>query len=69
MMVESGDHRFVAVGAVNGTVLVLDAISGAQLAAVQSDGTPVERLAFDADALSIVWRGGRIERVAITSAT
>jgi serine/threonine protein kinase len=67
LMVESGDHRFVAVGAVNGTVLLLDAISGAQLAAVQSDGTPVERLAFDAD--SIVWRGGRRERITITSAT
>jgi serine/threonine-protein kinase len=69
IVAESDDHRFLAVGVVNGTVLLLDAISGAQLASVQGDGTPLERLAFDADGLSIVWRGGRVERVATASAT
>ena len=69
LVVDSGDHRLVAVGFVTGTVLVFDAISGAQLAAVRGDGTPIERLAFDVDALSISWRDGRVERVAIASAS
>src|SRR5262249_31214944 len=67
LVVESHSHRLIAVGFVNGTVILLDAITGAHLAAVQGDGTPIERLAFDIDALSIGWRGGRVERVAIAS--
>jgi serine/threonine protein kinase len=69
LVIHSDDHRLMAIGFVNGTVMLLDAISGAHLAAVQGDGTPIERLVFDSDALSIGWRDGRIERVAIASPT
>ena len=69
MVAESDDHRLIALGFLNGAVALFDATSGAQLARVQGDGTPIERLAFDAGALAILWRGGRLERVAITSAT
>ena len=63
LMVESGDHRSIAVGLVSGTVLVLDAISGAQLTVIQGDGTGLERLAFDAEGqLAIAWASGRLTR-------
>jgi eukaryotic-like serine/threonine-protein kinase len=67
LVVERDDHRLMAIGFVNGTVILLDALSGAQLAIAHGDGSPIERLAFDVDALSIAWRGGRVERVAIAS--
>ena len=66
LMAESGDHRFVAVGLVSGTVLVLDSHSGTQLTVVQGDGTRLERLAFDTEGrLAVGWAGGRVDRIAI----
>jgi hypothetical protein len=63
---ESADRRFVALGLAGGAVVVLDSTTGAQLAAIPGDGTPVSQLAFDADGrLAIVRSGGGIERVAV----
>ena len=61
----SDDHRLIAIGVLNGTVLLLDATSGAQVASVPGDGTAIERLAFEAGALAIVYRGGRVDRIAL----
>ena len=63
---ESIDRRFVALGLVRGAVVVLDSTTGDQLAAVRGDGTPILRLAFEADGrLAISKADGRIERVAV----
>ena len=65
-MAESGDHRFVAVGLVSGTVLVLDSQSGTQLTVVQGDGTRLERLGFDTEGrLAVGWASGRVDRIEI----
>jgi hypothetical protein len=59
-----GDGRFVAVGLVNGTVVVLDPANGSPLVTISGDGTPLEGLAFDTDGrLAIVRTGGRAERI------
>ena len=68
LVAESGDHRLIALGFLNGTVLLLDATSGAQLAGVPGDGTPIERFAFEADTLAIV-RGGRVDRVTLAKSS
>jgi serine/threonine protein kinase len=66
IVAESADRRFVALGLAGGAVVVLDSTTGAQLAAIPGDGTPVSQLAFDADGrLAIVRSGGGIERVAV----
>jgi serine/threonine protein kinase len=66
LMAESGDHRFVAVGLVSGTVLVLDSSSGTQLTVIQGDGTRIERLAFDTEGrLAVCWASGRVDRIEI----
>jgi hypothetical protein len=63
---ESLDRRFVALSLVSGAVIVLDSTTGAQLAAVHGDGTPIRRLAFDADGRLVIGRaGGRVEHVAV----
>ena len=61
---ESDDHQLIALGFLDGSVVLLDATSGTQLARVPGDGTPIERFAFEADALAIV-RGGRVDRVTL----
>jgi serine/threonine protein kinase len=67
LVAESGNRRLVAVGLVNGTVIVLDSTSGAQLAIVHGDGTRLERLVFKADGrLSVVWAGGRADIIAVS---
>jgi serine/threonine protein kinase len=66
LMAESGDHRFVAVGLVSGTVLVLDSSSGTQLTVIQGDGTRLERLVFDTEGrLTMGWASGRVDRIEI----
>jgi len=66
LVVERDDRRCIALAFHSGLVLVLDSSSGAQLAAAAGDGALPEPLAFDRDgSLSIVRRGGRIERVAV----
>ena len=66
LMAESDDHRFVAVGLVSGTVLVLDSSSGTQLTVIQGDGTRLERLAFDTEGrLAMGWASGRVDRIEI----
>jgi eukaryotic-like serine/threonine-protein kinase len=64
LVAESDDVRLVALGFLDGTVVLLDASSGAQLARVPGDGTPIERFAFETDTLAIV-RGGRVDRVTL----
>ena len=65
IVAESVDRRFVALSLVGGAVIVLDSTTGAQLTAVRGDGTPIHRLAFDADGRLVIGRaGGRVERVA-----
>jgi non-specific serine/threonine protein kinase/serine/threonine-protein kinase len=62
--------RFVAIGAINGTVVILDAVSGAQLAVIPGDGTPLERLAFDDDGrLAIGRANGRVDLIGISPMT
>lgn len=64
LVVESPDGRSVALGLPTGTVVVLDSTSGSQLAAIQGDGTRLERLAFDADGrLTIGWTSGRVDLI------
>jgi non-specific serine/threonine protein kinase/serine/threonine-protein kinase len=66
IVAESLDRRFVALSLVSGAVIVLDSTTGAQLAAVHGDGTPIRRLAFDADGRLVIGRaGGRVEHVAV----
>jgi tRNA A-37 threonylcarbamoyl transferase component Bud32 len=66
IVAESIDRRFVALSLVSGAVIVLDSTTGAQLAAVHGDGTPIRRLAFDADGRLVIGRaGGRVEHVAV----
>jgi hypothetical protein len=65
IVAESVDRRFVALSLMSGAVIVLDSTTGAQLAAVDGDGTPIQRLAFDADGRLVIGRaGGRVEHVA-----
>ncbi|HKE82122.1 MAG TPA: serine/threonine-protein kinase [Vicinamibacterales bacterium] len=62
----SVDLRLIALVLVGGAVIVLDASTGMQLAAIPGDGTPIERLSFDADGrLEIRRTGSTIERVPI----
>ena len=66
ILAESADRRFVALSLAGGAVIVLNSTTGAQLATVRGDGTPVLRLAFDADgSLTIAKTGGRVERVSV----
>ena len=66
VIAESVDRRLLAIAFGAGTVLVLDAMTGTQLAHVAGDGSPVERLTFDANSrLTIARFGGRVENVAI----
>jgi len=66
IVAESIDRRFVALSLVSGAVIVLDSSTGAQLAAISGDGTPIQRLAFDADGRLVIGRaGGRAEHVAV----
>ncbi|HEY1306997.1 MAG TPA: serine/threonine-protein kinase [Vicinamibacterales bacterium] len=61
---QSVDLRLIALALVGGAVIVLDATTGAQFAAIPGDGTPIERLSFDVDGhLEIGRTGSRIERV------
>ena len=67
LIAESADHRSVALGLANGTVIVLDAMSGTQLRVVEGDGSPLERLAFHIDGrLSIAWSSGRDDLIGVT---
>jgi len=64
---ESGDRRLVAIAFTGGAVAVHDSTTGLQLAIVEGDGTSIDRLAFDGDrTLAIEYRGGRVERVAVS---
>jgi serine/threonine protein kinase len=66
ILAESADRRFVALSLVGGGVVVLDSSTGAQLAAIRGDGTPIVRLAFDADGRLVIGRGdGRVDHVAV----
>ena len=66
IVAQSIDRRFVALSLTGGSVVVLDSSTGAQLASVNSDGTPVLRLSFDVDGQLVIGRaGGRVERVAV----
>jgi serine/threonine protein kinase len=66
IVAESADRRFVALSLVGGAVVVLDSTTGAQLAAIRGDGTPIRRLAFDADGRLVIGRsGGRVDHVAV----
>jgi serine/threonine protein kinase len=67
LVAESADHRSVALGLANGTVIVLDAVSGTQLRVVEGDGSPLERLAFHIDGrLAIAWSSGRDDLIGIS---
>jgi hypothetical protein len=47
-------------------VIVLDSMSGAQLAVVKGQGTPLERLAFDTQGqLTIRWTSGRVDLIGL----
>jgi hypothetical protein len=62
--------RFVAIGLISGTVVVLDAASGAQLAVIPGDGTALERLAFHDDGRLVIDRAnGRVDLVEISEVT
>jgi tRNA A-37 threonylcarbamoyl transferase component Bud32 len=66
IMAESVDRRFVALSLIGGAVVVLDSTTGAQLAAIDGDGTPIRHLVFDAEGGLIIGRAGRrVERVAV----
>jgi non-specific serine/threonine protein kinase/serine/threonine-protein kinase len=63
---QSVDRRLIALALVGGSVIVLDGTTGAQLAAIAGDGTPIERLSFDVDGRLEIRKTGRgIERVAV----
>jgi len=66
IVAESADRRLVALSLMGGGVLVLDSTTGAQLAAIAGDGTPIQRLAFDVDGRLVIARNsGRVEHVAV----
>jgi serine/threonine protein kinase len=68
IVAQSIDRRFVALSLTGGSVVVLDSSTGAQLASIDGNGTPVLRLSFDADGQLVIGRaGGGIERVALAS--
>jgi len=57
---ESRDRGVVAIGLVTGTIVLLESGTGAHLATIPGDGTPLERLGFEADGrLSVGQAGGR----------
>ena len=56
---ESPDGRFVAIGLVNGTLVILESTTGARVAVIPGDGTPIERLAFEQEGHLVVERAGR----------
>ena len=69
IVAQSIDRRLVALSLTGGSVVVLDASTGAPLASVNGDGTPVLRLSFDADGHLVIGRaGGRVERIAVAPA-
>jgi serine/threonine protein kinase len=66
ILAESADRRFVAISLVGGGVVVLDSATGAQLAVIRGDGTPVGHLTFEADGRLVIGRsGGRVEYIAV----
>ena len=65
MIADSADGRYVAVGLHTGTVVVLDACTGRPLAEFPTDGSPLERLTFEADGSLIIGRTAGSQRVAL----
>jgi eukaryotic-like serine/threonine-protein kinase len=66
LVAESADRRFVALSLMDGAVIVLDSTTGAQLAVIPGDGTPIHRLLFEVDGRLVIGRvSGRVERVAV----
>ena len=67
LLAEGGDQPIVAIGLVNGTVVILDSTSGVQQAAIPGDGTPLTHLGFDTEGrLSISWASGRTRVLGVT---
>jgi tRNA A-37 threonylcarbamoyl transferase component Bud32 len=70
VVAESADRRFVALSLLGGAIVVLDSTTGAQVAAVRGDGTPVRRLAFESDGRLVIGRGdGRVEHVPVLASS
>jgi serine/threonine protein kinase len=65
---ESADRRLVAVGLINGTVVILDAATGARTAAMAGNGA-ITRLAFEDDGrLAIERADGRVDVIDVAAA-
>jgi hypothetical protein len=62
LMAESVDGRFVALGLLTGKVVVLDSTTGSLVAESPADGSPLERLTFDADGALTIGRVSGVQR-------
>jgi hypothetical protein len=59
---ESSNGRLVAIGLINGTVVILDAATGARIAAMAGNDTAITRLVFEDDGrLAIERADGRVD--------
>jgi hypothetical protein len=63
LMIESADGRFVALGLLTGKVVVLDSTTGSLLVESPADGSPLERLAFDADGVLTIGRVSGVQQL------
>ena len=65
---ESSDGRLVAIGLINGTLVILDAATGARIAVIAGNGTAIARLAFeDEGRLAIERADGRVDLIDIAA--
>jgi hypothetical protein len=65
---ESRDGRLVAIGLINGTVVILEAATGARIAAMAGSGMAIARLAFEDDGrLAIERADGRVDLIDIAA--
>lgn len=64
LIAESADRKYVAVGLLNGTVVILDPSTGHTLAYHPGDGCPLERLSFEAEGSLSIGRASGLQRIA-----
>ena len=65
---ESSNGRLVAIGLINGTVVILEAATGARIAVIAGNGMAIARLAFeDEGRLAIERADGRVDLIDIAA--
>jgi non-specific serine/threonine protein kinase/serine/threonine-protein kinase len=67
LMIESADGRFVALGLLTGKVVVLDSTTGSLLVESPADGSPLERLTFDADGVLTIGRVSGVQQLLLAT--